>query len=126
MGDNSLGQLSQAQMDQQKNSSDTLIFLHGMLNAGRTWRQFVLNDQITVNRDVLLMDLRNHGESDHHESMTYTEMAEDLARYLDERALEKVTLAGHNIGGKTAMRFAGMFPDRVKGLISFDTAPIAI
>ena len=97
-----------------------------MLNAGRTWRQFVLNDQITVNRDVLLMDLRNHGESDHHASMTYTEMAEDLARYLDERALEKVTLAGHNIGGKTAMRFAGMFPDRVKGLISFDTAPIAI
>ena len=126
MGDNSLGQLSQAQMDQQKNSSDTLIFLHWMLNAGRTLRQFVLNDQITVNRDVLLMDLRNHGESDHHESMTYTEMAEDLARYLDERALEKVTLAGHNIGGKTAMRFAGMFPDRVKGLISFDTEPIAI
>lgn len=52
-------------------------------------------------------------------------MADDLARFLDSRDLQKVSLIGHNIGGKTAMRFAGIYPDRVKGLISLDTAPIA-
>ena len=56
--------------------------------------------------------------------MNYTEMADDLLSFLDLRALKQVTIVGHNIGGKTAMRFAGMYPDRVKGLISFDTAPI--
>lgn len=55
--------------------------------------------------------------------MTYTEMANDLLRFMDSRVLDQVTLVGHNIGGKTAMRFAGLYPERVKGLVSFDTAP---
>jgi esterase len=54
----------------------------------------------------MLVDLRNHGESDFHNSMNYSEMADDLARFLDSRALDKITLVGHNIGGKTAMKFA--------------------
>ena len=83
----------------------------------------MLNDQISNERDIFLIDLRNHGDSDHHSSMTYTEMADDLLRFIDSRNLSQVTLIGHNIGGKTAMRFAGLYPDRVKGLVSFDTAP---
>jgi len=71
-----------------------------------------------------LIDLRNHGDSDHHNSMTYSEMADDLLRFIDSRGLGQITLIGHNIGGKTAMRFAGLYPDRVKGLISLDTAPV--
>lgn len=55
--------------------------------------------------------------------MKYSEMADDLLRFFDSRALSQVTLIGHNIGGKTAMTFASMYPNRVKGLISFDTAP---
>jgi esterase len=72
---------------------------------------------------LFLVDLRNHGESDHHESMTYTDMANDLMRFLDSRMLDKVTLIGHNIGAKTALHAASLFPNRVKGLISLDTAP---
>jgi esterase len=48
----------------------------------------VLNDDISQDRDVLLLDLRNHGESDHHSSMTYTELAEDIARYIDSKGIE--------------------------------------
>ncbi|MFO0116481.1 MAG: alpha/beta fold hydrolase [bacterium] len=57
-------------------------------------------------RDVFLVDLRNHGESDHHQSMTYADMANDLLRFIDVRELEQITLIGHNIGGKTAMAFS--------------------
>jgi len=106
-------------------SAPPLIFLHGLLGQGRMWRQFALNDIISRDRDVFLVDLRNHGESDHHESMQYEEMAEDLLRFIDRRELSKVTLIGHNIGGKTAMAFAQLFPERVTGLISLDTAPTA-
>mmetsp|Transcript_16504 Transcript_16504/g.28029 ORF Transcript_16504/g.28029 Transcript_16504/m.28029 type:complete len:228 (+) Transcript_16504:349-1032(+) len=69
--------------------------------------------------------MRNHGESDHHSSMTYKEMAEDVLRYADQRNIEKFTLLGHNMGGKTAMTLSCMHPDRVSSLISLDTAPLS-
>lgn len=65
-----------------------------------------MNDIISKDRDVFLVDLRNHGESDHHDSMTYDEMANDLLRFMDNRQLDKVTLIGHNLGSKTAMAFS--------------------
>ena len=107
------------------NTISPVFFLHGLLGQGRMWRSFALNDPISHERDVFLIDLRNHGESDHHRSMTYNEMAHDVMRFADSRALEKITLIGHNIGGKTAMAIATLFSDRVSGLISLDTAPKA-
>lgn len=70
-----------------------------------------------------MVDLRNHGESDHHTSMTYKEMAEDVLRYADQKGIEKFSLLGHNIGAKTAMTLACLHPERVNGLISIDTSP---
>ena len=87
------------------------------------WRNFALNDAISRQRDVFLVDLRNHGESDHHASMTYEEMARDVARFADSRGLENYTLIGHNLGAKTAMMTATLFPHRVNGIICLDTAP---
>ena len=87
------------------------------------WRNFALNDAISRERDVYLVDLRNHGESDHHASMTYEEMAGDVARFAESRGLESYTLIGHNLGAKTAMMTATLFPDQVNGVICLDTAP---
>lgn len=55
--------------------------------------------------------------------MTYKEMAEDVLRFADSREIDKVTLLGHNTGAKTAMTLASLYPSRVNGLISIDTAP---
>ena len=88
------------------------------------WRNFALNDTISRERDVYLVDLRNHGESDHHESMTYEEMAGDVARFAESRGLASYTLIGHNLGAKTAMMTATLFPEQVNGVICLDTAPI--
>lgn len=67
--------------------------------------------------------MRNHGDSDHHESMTYREMAEDVIRLMDKMLINKFTLLGHSMGGKTAISLACLFPDRLDGLIIVDTAP---
>ena len=72
---------------------------------------------------MFLVDLRNHGESDHHDSMTYEEMARDVGRFAESRGLDEYTLIGHNLGAKTAMMTATLFPDNVKGVICLDTAP---
>ena len=72
---------------------------------------------------MYLVDLRNHGEDDHHASMTYKEMAEDVLRFADSKGINKFSILGHNLGAKTAMTLACLHPDRVRGLISIDTAP---
>ena len=56
-------------------------------------------------------------------SMTYREIADDVLRYADAKEIEKFSLLGHNLGAKTAMTLACMHPNRVKSLISIDTAP---
>ena len=99
--------------------------MHGLLGKGQNWKSFALNDVLSDNRNMYLLDLRNHGESDHHASMTYPEMVEDVIRYADQHEIEKVTLLGHNIGAKVAMTMSCMFPDRVSAMISLDTAPIS-
>ena len=102
-----------------------LFFLHGLLGKGQNWKSFALNDVLSNNRNMYLLDLRNHGESDHHNSMTYKELANDVLRYADHRQIEKLTLLGHNIGAKTAMTLACLYPDRVAAMISLDTAPVS-
>ena len=74
-------------------------------------------------RNSILVDLRNHGESDHHSSMTYNEMADDVIKHLDKLKVEKFTLVGHSMGAKTAMHIATKLKDRVDGLIIVDAAP---
>ena len=72
---------------------------------------------------MYLVDLRNHGESDHHMSMAYNELADDVARFADQKELDKFSIIGHNLGAKTAMNLACRYPNRVTSLISIDTAP---
>lgn len=52
-------------------------------------------------------------------------MAEDVLRYADQNNVDQIALLGHNIGAKTAMTLACLYPDRVASLISLDTAPLS-
>lgn len=67
--------------------------------------------------------MRNHGDSDHSDSMTYKEMAEDVIRYADKQKLERFTLLGHSMGAKTAMTISGLYPNRLDGIIVVDAPP---
>jgi len=115
--------ISAVEDEDQQAKDKNLLFLHGLLGQGRNWRSFALNDVISAKRNVYLVDLRNHGESDHHRSMTYRELAEDVVRFADSKKIDKFSLLGHNLGAKTAMTLSCLYPDRVKGLISIDTSP---
>jgi esterase len=100
-----------------------MVFLHGLFGSSNNWRYLSYSDSIRNKRNSVLIDLRNHGESDHHESMTYKEMADDVIRHLDKLKVEKFTLLGHSMGAKTAMHVAMKLKDRIDGLIIVDAAP---
>ena len=57
---------------------------------------------------MITFDARNHGLSDHHESMSYQHMSEDMKNIITE---DKVTLIGHSMGGRTCMYLALKYPE---------------
>ena len=53
----------------------------------------------------------------------YNVLSDDVIRFADQQKLDRFTVMGHSMGGRTAMTLACRFPDRVDGCISVDAAP---
>jgi pimeloyl-ACP methyl ester carboxylesterase len=98
-----------------------LVVLHGMLGSARNWQ--TAGRDLTGAFHVLAPDLRNHGGSPHADSMTYSEMMDDVIAWLDAQDLAKASFVGHSMGGKTAMLLACRHPERVERLTIVDIAP---
>lgn len=97
-----------------------LVILHGLLGSSRNWT--TIGRALQDRYDVHALDLRNHGNSPHAESMRWSELLADLKDYLDSQSIECCVLMGHSLGGKVAMRFACEYPDRVDKLAIVDIA----
>lgn len=104
------------------NSKPTLILIHGLFGSGRLWR--IHAQKFAKHYWVHAPDMRNHGKSSHADSMSYEEMAQDIADYMDQHGIQKANILGHSMGGKIAMQFALNWPQRVIKLIIEDIAPM--
>jgi pimeloyl-ACP methyl ester carboxylesterase len=100
-----------------------LVVLHGLFGSGRNWASIAR--QLGESHRVFTLDLRNHGESPWAETMSYPEMAEDVAAFLTHNGLDGATVLGHSMGGKAAMVLALDQGERVGRLIVVDIAPVA-
>ncbi len=98
-----------------------LIILHGLYGSSDNWVSIArrLSDQFRV----IIPDQRNHGSSPHSTVHTYKSMSEDLDEMVKDLKLNKFLLAGHSMGGKTAMWYASMWPDKLSGLLLIDISP---
>ncbi len=101
---------------------EPFVILHGLFGSSKNWQHIMTS--LSSDYKVIGIDLRNHGQSFHAPNMSYQVMAYDVLAVLNELGLDSVTLIGHSMGGKVAMVFALLFPDRVKNLIVVDIAPI--
>ncbi len=99
-----------------------IIILHGLFGSTSNWRTIgrSLSDSYYVN----CLDLRNHGKSPWHDSMTYTEMADDVARFIMDHRLIKPNIIGHSMGGKTAMTLAQSDEVELGNIFIVDIAPV--
>ncbi|WP_372781063.1 alpha/beta fold hydrolase [Litorivivens sp.] len=103
---------------------DNVVFLlHGLFGSASNLTQ--LANAIEGRFRVYRIDLRNHGESFHFDTMSLSEMADDVRRLADAENVEKLALVGHSLGGKVAMQFALSNPERVSHLVVADIAPVA-
>lgn len=99
-----------------------VVLLHGLFGSARNWGQHQ-KTLAAAGRQVIAMDLRNHGESPHGPVMSYGTMADDVAETLAGLGIARCRLLGHSMGGKVAMRLALARPDRVARLVIADIAP---
>ncbi|MDX2246357.1 MAG: alpha/beta fold hydrolase [Bacteroidia bacterium] len=100
-----------------------LIILHGLFGSLDNW----VTHARTLSADftVIVPDQRNHGKSPHSDRWDYSAMADDLAAFMDKQGIFQAHIAGHSMGGKTAMQFAAEYPERIDRLIVADMAPKA-
>lgn len=100
---------------------EPLIIMHGVFGMSDNWQ--TLGRKWADNFEVHLLDMRNHGKSPHSEEFSYDIMSEDLIKYMDDNSIASAHILGHSMGGKVAMLFAVLNPDRVSKLIIADIAP---
>jgi len=102
-------------------SGPPLIILHGLYGSSDNWVSMAKS--ISGRFTVYLPDQRNHGQSPHNPVHDYDSMKEDLYNLAGELKLQKFFLAGHSMGGKTAVNFALTWPERLYGLLVADISP---
>jgi pimeloyl-ACP methyl ester carboxylesterase len=98
-----------------------LIILHGLYGSSDNWLNIA--KKLADRHTVYLLDQRNHGRSPHSDTHTYPAMRDDLLEFMNQKGIDKATLLGHSMGGKTALYFSLAYPERVNRLIVVDIAP---
>jgi pimeloyl-ACP methyl ester carboxylesterase len=100
-----------------------VVILHGLLGSARNWTGAA--KELGATHRVFALDLRNHGRSPWAETMSFDEMAGDVAAFIGAHDLGATQVIGHSLGGKVAMRLALMRPELVERLLVVDVAPVA-
>jgi len=92
-----------------------VVLLHGFPENGDLWSRVIpgLAEMFTV----IVPDLCGAGQSSLPEGATTMEaLAEAVAAVLQHESIDHTVVAGHSMGGYTALAFAEKYPEQLKGL----------
>jgi pimeloyl-ACP methyl ester carboxylesterase len=99
-----------------------LVLVHGIGEDHRAWRRAL--PTLMLERRVILLDLRGHGNSSVGQSAgTLAQFGDDLVRLLDALSIERAPVVGFSFGGLVGARCAIDHPDRVNALAMISTSP---
>jgi len=102
-------------------SRPSLLIAHGLYGSARNWG--VISKRLSNDRQVIAVDMRNHGTSPWSDEHTYPAMADDLAEVIEQTG-GPMDVLGHSMGGKAAMVLALRHPHLVHRLALADIAPV--
>jgi len=103
-----------------------LIWLPDLIEPAENFTKFFTreNNKIRRVRNVHLLNYRNFGSSDHHESFELADMANDIIRYMDKNHITMATIGGHGFGAKVALATATENLNRFTGVMCLDGGPV--
>jgi len=98
----------------------TLIFLHGLFLDRTFWNPVI--DHVKSQFRCVSFDMPGHGNSSWREGLDLGAIANDIALWIIENNISKVTLVGHSQGGMIALRIANKYPQLVEKLVLVNTS----
>jgi pimeloyl-ACP methyl ester carboxylesterase len=103
----------------------TMLWFPEVMEPAENWESWLKkpDNKILDYRNVWLLNPRNFGDSDHHNSFDIEEVANDINRFVDENKLTYVTVGGHGYGAKIASAYGSYFHDRTSGVICLEGGP---
>ena len=93
-----------------------VVLLHGLTCSAAYWLRVV---PILSGLRVIALDFRGHGLSEHRDSYGYADYERDLLSVLDELGYDRVSVAGHSLGGYVAL-LAATRSDRIDAVLAID------
>ena len=109
--------------ERKRNDQPTLIFLPGLTADHRLFDKQIACFETAY--QVFVWDAPGHASS---WPFRFTFSLSDKARWLDGiekmEETEKPVIVGQSMGGYVGQAYAELFPDRLKGFISIDSAPL--
>lgn len=111
-------------INEKKNTNQpTLLFLPGLTADHRLFEKQI--GYFETEYQVLVWDAPGHAAS---WPFSFTFSLLDKAKWLDEilkiEKIEKPVIIGQSMGGYVGQAYAQLFPDKLKGFISIDSAPL--
>lgn len=90
-----------------------VVLVHGGRDHCRNWDWVA--ERLAPHYHVIAPDLRGHGDSDWCNSSGYSpeNYIYDLSQLIDQQVAAPVRLVAHSLGGNVALRYAGIFPEKV-------------
>lgn len=101
----------------------TLVALHGN-SANSWWWQPTADAMGEDDFRLLAIDQRGHGDSEWVQPPAYSpvDYAHDLARFIAECAPARPLVAGHSMGGISALAFGAEYPGVARAIVAIDAA----
>lgn len=99
-----------------------VILLHGLFGSASNLG--IVARALAPNFSVYSLDMRNHGLSPRADTMSYSDMSEDVAEFIENQDLAPCHVLGHSMGGKVAMQLALDRPELIDKLVLADIAPV--
>ena len=99
---------------------ETVLFLHGIGGNKRNWHANL--PAFAAHWHAVAWDARGYGESDDYDgTLDFLDYSRDITRVLDHFHSPKAHIVGLSMGGRIALDFAALYPDRLLSLTLCDT-----
>ena len=106
-------------------SGPPLVLIHGWSGEGRYWDEFGYVSRLQDRFQIVLPDLRGHGDSGMPLDNDYSDaaFASDVSAVLDDLSIESAHVFGYSLGGWIAFELASTFPQRIKSVTAGGAHP---
>lgn len=98
-----------------------VFIIHGLIGMSDNW--IPVANKIAEKYNVIIPDLRNHGNSPHSNDFDLNVLTEDIIKLVYKLNYSSAIIIGHSLGGRIAISAALEYPELFSKLIVVDVAP---